>query len=373
MIKQFFTLVFFCMGNVALAQNNPIIEEVTVDSTPTNKRNLNEQKVVTVRIKGDKAKEQKYTIEIDGNKIKVNGKDIADMKDIDVTIGNNRIFMNRVGPRSYQLRTLPKGKLEELRLDADALQKHQSELHSRIMQLRGGNGALLGIGMEKVEDGIKISNVTEASAAEKAGLKEGDIITKINGKKVLVEMDITKMVSAEKPGAEMDITYKRNGKEQSTKAILGERKDMTMFAPLEGMPGDFNMPQVFEMPNMPNFDFKFDGDMPDVQVFKNGDWKNGNGFSANNGPKLGVSLKETESGNGLEVINVTEGSVAAKAGLQKGDVVTKVAGNDVNDIKDVKKLIGENKDKSFDINYLRNGKAEKVTVKFPKKLKEADM
>jgi serine protease Do len=175
MIKQFFTLILLITGGIAVAQNNPIIEEVVIDSTPS-KGKVNEQKVVTIRFKGDKAKEEKYTIEIDGGKVKVNGKDIADMKDIDVTIGNNRISWNWVGPGSYQLRTLPKGSMEELRRNANGLHKNQAELHSRLMALRGRSKALLGIGMEKVADGVKITNITEETAAAKAGLKEEDII-----------------------------------------------------------------------------------------------------------------------------------------------------------------------------------------------------
>jgi serine protease Do len=378
MIKRLFTACLVCLTGFANAQKEGVVEE-RLDSMPDRKARTNNQKVVTVRIKGDKAKGEKYTIEIDGNNVKVNGKDVTDLKDIDVTIGNNSFFFNKVSPRTYQLRTVPKEQMEEMHRKLRELRGENGALQNRIQEIRAGKRALLGINMEKAEGGVKITSVTEESAAAKAGLQKEDIIVSINGKPVVTEMEISKMVSAEKPGAEMNITYKREGKEKKAKAILGQRNDMEEFGmfeeklmPMEGFGN--NLQEIpFETPGIPNFDFKMDGSMPDIHLFKDGQWQNGQHLFGNNGPKLGVSLKETESGNGLEVTNVQENSIAAKAGLQKGDIVTKVAGTDVNDIQDIRKLVQENKEKSFEVNYLRNGKAGKVTVQFPKQLKETDM
>jgi serine protease Do len=48
----------------------------------------------------------------------------------------------------------------------------------------GGNRALLGVVSEKNDNGAKITSVTKESAAEKAGLKKDDIITKVGDTKI---------------------------------------------------------------------------------------------------------------------------------------------------------------------------------------------
>jgi S1-C subfamily serine protease len=51
------------------------------------------------------------------------------------------------------------------------------------------NKAFLGVTSEMVEQGAKITGITKASAAEKAGLQIGDIITKIGAEKIDEKMD----------------------------------------------------------------------------------------------------------------------------------------------------------------------------------------
>ncbi|WP_435418215.1 PDZ domain-containing protein [Parerythrobacter aurantius] len=52
--------------------------------------------------------------------------------------------------------------------------------------------AIIGLGFWLADDGIEISDVTKGSAAERAGLKVGMLITQINGK-ALAEMEIAEV------------------------------------------------------------------------------------------------------------------------------------------------------------------------------------
>ena len=61
------------------------------------------------------------------------------------------------------------------------------------------NSAFLGVMSEKTEQGAKITDVTKESAAEKAGLKEGDVITKINNSAISGPDDLYKIVGQHKP------------------------------------------------------------------------------------------------------------------------------------------------------------------------------
>ncbi len=64
------------------------------------------------------------------------------------------------------------------------------------------------------------SSVQKDSPADKAGLKKGDIIIKINGKEVGVSGGLSSMVSAYSPGETVSLTYLRDGKEKTVKVEL---------------------------------------------------------------------------------------------------------------------------------------------------------
>jgi serine protease Do len=97
-------------------------------------------------------------------------------------------------------------------------------------------------------------------------------------------------------------------------------------------------------------------------------------WSGGSGPKLGVSVQDTEDGKGVNVIEVDEDGNAAKAGIKEDDIITEVDGKAVNSTDEIAKLIKESKEKtSVKIKLLRAGKAETVEVKIPRKLKTTDL
>jgi len=75
--------------------------------------------------------------------------------------------------------------------------------------------------------GVYISTVVEGSAAEKAGLKVGDVIQYINGVEIVSGVQLSELISSIRVGTEIEIVYMRhvNGsyKEHKTTAVLGAR------------------------------------------------------------------------------------------------------------------------------------------------------
>ncbi len=73
-------------------------------------------------------------------------------------------------------------------------------------------------------NGIYISEVSESGAAKKAGIKQGDIITKINGNKVTSIEQVQNKVNNTKAGTEITVTIARSQegeyKEQDVKVVL---------------------------------------------------------------------------------------------------------------------------------------------------------
>jgi len=82
----------------------------------------------------------------------------------------------------------------------------------------------LAIHLKENEKGALIEEVQKETAAEKAGLKKDDIIIKVDNKKIANPSELDEAISSKKPNDEVEITYLRDGKEQKTKAKLGESK-----------------------------------------------------------------------------------------------------------------------------------------------------
>ena len=73
--------------------------------------------------------------------------------------------------------------------------------------------------------GALISQVLPDSAAEKAGLKRGDVIVEFNGQKIDEFNDLPRMVAIQPVGSKAKVTVVRDGKTKTIKVTLGQRKD----------------------------------------------------------------------------------------------------------------------------------------------------
>lgn len=80
----------------------------------------------------------------------------------------------------------------------------------------GKNAALL----NEVVQGAFVVEVKEGSAAEKAGVEKGDILTEVDGKKIEDKTDVARIIAGKKVGDTISITVWRDGKNIHTKATL---------------------------------------------------------------------------------------------------------------------------------------------------------
>lgn len=63
--------------------------------------------------------------------------------------------------------------------------------------------------------------MTSGSAAKKAGIKVGDIITKVEDDKISTTSDVLLAVRKHNPGDTISITFNRAGEEMTANATLG--------------------------------------------------------------------------------------------------------------------------------------------------------
>jgi putative serine protease PepD len=81
----------------------------------------------------------------------------------------------------------------------------------------------LGVSVAEAEGGgALVSNVTAGSAAAKAGLQQGDVITSVNGKAVNDSDDLVGIVQSASVGDKVTIVFTRNGAEKTVTATLAE-------------------------------------------------------------------------------------------------------------------------------------------------------
>jgi serine protease Do len=73
--------------------------------------------------------------------------------------------------------------------------------------------------------GALVGHVFEGDPADKAGIKTGDIIVEIAGKKIADSHELMRLVAALKVGEKITVKILRDGKERTLSAMVGERKD----------------------------------------------------------------------------------------------------------------------------------------------------
>jgi len=300
---------------------------------------------ITITKKGDS--KEKVTVVIDGDKITVNGKPIEELKDGDITVHKSK-FKNG----DFLMRS----KSPAMAWNGDGNWNVFNEDQNR---------AMLGVVTEKADNGVEVKEITKESAAAKAGLKEGDVITKLDDKKIEDPDALAKAVKEHKPGDKVTVTYMRDKKENKATAELSKYKGVGAysFSP-GGQNWDFKMPDMdlkeLTVPRVQG--------MPRTHAY-------GDLFGYYGGqPKLGLSVQDTDDGKGVKVIEVDEESNAAKAGVKENDVITHVNDKEVNSADEVAKLVKENKDKpGLSLKVKRDGKTQTIEVKMPRKLKTADL
>jgi serine protease Do len=143
--------------------------------------------------------------------------------------------------------------------------------------------------------GVLVSEVVEHGAADKAGMRPGDIVERFNGRDVADVKQLQRYVAECKPGKEVEIEVWRDGESQTLYASLSEREQtMTVM----------------------NSNIKQPADELGLGL---------RSLDASSASAQGLS----EDLEGVLVTEVKPGSVAAQSGLIAGDVILEVQGEPV--------------------------------------------
>ena len=162
-------------------------------------------------------------------------------------------------------------------------------------------------------NGLYVADVVANGAAEEAGLKTGDIITKLDGRVITSSSDLQERVYRLRPGDKVKLTYKRDGKERDVTVTL---KEDTSATERETEKDNETKRSAAEIYN-----------------------KLGAGFVPANDAKK----KELGITSGVVVTQVHQGGLFDYFNVQRGLVITQINGKPVNNADDIESALADSK------------------------------
>lgn len=153
-----------------------------------------------------------------------------------------------------------------------------------------------------LEKGVVVERIDVNTPAYSSELREGDVILKVDSVPVAISRDLQREILSKKVGASVQLEVWRAGKTMTVAVQTGEQPDRLMRA------------SNLRMPTRPNA-------APGAPA-----------------PFPGMSLQEPSAeapAKGLVITDVTEGTAAAAAGLQPGDIITEAGGKPIHNKADL--------------------------------------
>jgi serine protease Do len=204
----------------------------------------------------------------------------------------------------------------------------------------------------KDEQGVEVTMVDQDAPAGKAGIKEHDVITNVNGEQVENVEQLRRLIREIPPGRTVTIGLRRDGQSLTIKAQLSSRTAAFNF--------NFGPKVHIEIPPIPNLSGL---DIPVSVVVVHSALHSGlmlENLNSQLSDYFGV-----KNGRGILVRSVEKGTLAETAGFRAGDVIVQVNGQPVSDSSDFSRALRSTKGTSVSVAIIRDRKEEHFTFKIP--------
>jgi serine protease Do len=316
------------------------------------KSKVDDGDVIVVTKKG--GKDSRTVIEVRDGEVTVNGKPLEDYKDGDVIIrrGRTSTYNGSAQSRLYS----------PFRSEGGSWSEGQGGWNNNGSTFESKPTAYLGVVTESTSEGARITSVSDNTAADKAGLKEGDVITHIDEDRIEDHDALTKAIRKHKPEEKINITFTRDGRERQVVATLGKISSYNAITTVPGKPAKPGEPLKAE----PRYDFRW--------IEPDGQGSQRRVLSYSGRTRLGIRAQDTEDGKGAKVLDVDDESPAEKAGIREDDVIIEFDGKDIRNADDLAAAARSVKDQSsMTVRLQRDGRSQTVEIKIPKKLKTTNL
>jgi C-terminal processing protease CtpA/Prc len=257
-----------------------------------------------------------------------------------------------------------------LQLNGDAMNR-MAEAQARMVKLK--HRGFLGVDLDDYEGtdskgaGVEISGVNPGGPADKAGLREGDVITGINGSNFKASGDdspgdkLTEFMRDTKPGDSLKVAYTRDGKSATATVTAGSVDEIDRFA-FGGIPPMPPMPPMAPMAPMP----------PDAPMAPMAPWRGMNMYFGSGNRWGEMQLVAVTPGlgqyfgtdKGLLVLHMRKDSALQ---LQEGDVIVQVGGRDPGSPPHAMRILSSyGPGETVKLDIMRKGKPLSLNVTMPK-------
>lgn len=200
-----------------------------------------------------------------------------------------------------------------------------------------------------IDYGAIINEVIDDSPADKAGIKDGDVVISFDGQKVWDQDDLLDFLDKKEAGESVSLELIRDGKNMTVNAELGKRPRSKRFFSSRN-----------KRLNRHNFQF----------APRHGKMRH---FGYSRGGYVGVSLSSLseqladyfglKNGKGVLITEVSNDSPAQKAGLKAGDVIVSIGDEKVSDYSDVKEIVAESDEgDNLTFTIIRNKRQKNIEV-----------
>ncbi|MEO6595106.1 MAG: PDZ domain-containing protein, partial [Planctomycetota bacterium] len=202
-----------------------------------------------------------------------------------------------------------------------------------------GNGpvaAYLGLQGEETPDGLRLTEVTEGSPAERAGAKVDDVLTSLGDEPISTSETLNELVQTHKPGDRVVMSLRRGDETLQLTANLSERGAGRRGG---GGGGGFGGGGF-------------------------GGGGGGGGFAGGGslGTYFGAFAREQDDGT-LSILRVGDDSAAQKGGLEEGDVIKEIDGTPIATADAMTELLGAKKEgQTATFTIERNKQKKEVAV-----------
>ena len=209
------------------------------------------------------------------------------------------------------------------------------------------------------DEGLLVIDIKEDSPADEAGLRDGDIIVKVDDKNIKKTSDLNNVLKNHKEGDSIEITYVRHNRERTTTVDLTEERSIRRKYSGRDYKRYYASNDDDDDEDEWDWDYDYDYDY--------------NKYDAYNHGFIGVYLQNIngqladyfglDNSRGALISEVFEDSPAEKAGLKAGDVVIRADNEKIYEVEDLQDIVYDKKEgDKLELEIVRHGKTQNLTV-----------